>query len=133
VLDLVARLRGSATVIFSSHILDDVAEVCDTIGILRRGELVYQGSLDGLLAGKVGIGYEVTLRSGHAVVARSLRTQDWVKGVLEGDGGRLVVEVSDVDQAERSLIPLLAASGHPVISVTPQRTSLEQVFLEVTR
>ncbi|RPI26484.1 MAG: ABC transporter ATP-binding protein, partial [Actinobacteria bacterium] len=66
VLDLVDRLRGSATVIFSSHILDDVAEVCDTIAILRRGALVYQGSLEGLLAGKVGVGYEIALRSGHA-------------------------------------------------------------------
>ena len=37
VLDLIARLRGDATVVFSSHILADVQEVCDTVGILREG------------------------------------------------------------------------------------------------
>ena len=40
VLDLVAAMRGRSTVLFSSHILDDVEEVCDEIGIMRRGELV---------------------------------------------------------------------------------------------
>jgi ABC-2 type transport system ATP-binding protein len=49
VLDLVAAAKGRSTVLFSSHILDDVQEVCDDIGILRRGEMLYQGSLDGLL------------------------------------------------------------------------------------
>ena len=133
VLDLVRRLRGSATVIFSSHILDDVQEVCDTIGILRRGELVYQGSLEGLLAGKVGLTYVVELRSGHTATARALQSQEWVSSVIEGSGGRLVVEVSDQEAAERNLVPVLAAAGQPVVSVTPQRTSLEEVFLEVTR
>jgi len=42
VLDLVARLRGEATVIFSSHILGDVQEVCDTVGILRRGSCCFR-------------------------------------------------------------------------------------------
>jgi ABC-2 type transport system ATP-binding protein len=133
VLDLVSRLRGAATVVFSSHILDDVQEVCDSIGILRRGEMVYQGSLDGLLAGKIGLTYVVELRSGHAAVARSLRSQEWVRSLLESNGGRLIIEVRDGEAAERNLVPVLAASGHPVVSVTPQRTSLEQVFLEVTR
>jgi ABC-2 type transport system ATP-binding protein len=133
VLDLIDRLRGTATVVFSSHILDDVQEVCDTIGVLRRGELVYQGSLDGLLAGKVGVGYAVELRSGHSATARALVGQDWVASVAERDGGRLLIEVTDQAAAERHLVPLLAATGHPVVSVTPHRTSLEQVFLEVTR
>ena len=37
VLDLVTQLRGEATVVFSSHILSDVQEVCDTVGVLRQG------------------------------------------------------------------------------------------------
>lgn len=52
VLDLIARLRGDATVVFSSHILADVQEVCDTVGVLRQGRLVYEGPLENLLVGK---------------------------------------------------------------------------------
>jgi len=39
VLDLVAPAKGRSTVLFSSHIPDDVQEACDDIGILRRGEI----------------------------------------------------------------------------------------------
>lgn len=133
VLNLVSALRGRSTVLFSSHILDDVQEVCDEVGILRRGELVYQGSLTGLLAGRTGNQYVVHLRSGHAPVARAIRNEPWVDEVKEIDGGRLVVSVHDLEEAERSLVPLLAAAGHPVVSVMPRATSLEDVFLEVTR
>jgi ABC-2 type transport system ATP-binding protein len=43
-LDLVARMRGRRTVIFSSHILADVQRVADHVGILRDGRLLYQGT-----------------------------------------------------------------------------------------
>jgi ABC-2 type transport system ATP-binding protein len=51
VLDLIAHLRGRATVVLSSHILTDVQEVCDTVGILRDGRLLFQAALDDLLVG----------------------------------------------------------------------------------
>ena len=47
VLDLIAHLRGHATVVLSSHMLADVQEVCDTVGILRAGRLQFQGPLAG--------------------------------------------------------------------------------------
>jgi ABC-2 type transport system ATP-binding protein len=63
VLDLVAELRGESTVIFSSHILDDVQEVCDEIAILTRGSLVYQGTLDGLVRDVAhGYTYRIEIR-----------------------------------------------------------------------
>jgi ABC-type methionine transport system ATPase subunit len=52
VVDLVARLSGQVTVLLSTHILADVQQVCDTVGVLRAGRLLYQGSLDELLVGR---------------------------------------------------------------------------------
>ncbi|MGI9585930.1 MAG: ABC transporter ATP-binding protein, partial [Acidimicrobiia bacterium] len=63
VLDLIAQMRGRSTVLMSSHILDDVQEVCDEIGIVRRGEMMFQGSLDGLLSRYVGNAFVVVVRS----------------------------------------------------------------------
>jgi ABC-type multidrug transport system ATPase subunit len=61
VLDLISRLRGHATVVLSSHILADVQEVCDAVGILRAGRLLYQGPLETLLGDglvpRTGSGY----------------------------------------------------------------------------
>ncbi|MCZ7661487.1 MAG: ABC transporter ATP-binding protein [Thermoleophilia bacterium] len=40
ILDLIASLRGRATIIMSSHVLDDVQRISDSVGILRRGRLL---------------------------------------------------------------------------------------------
>ena len=134
VLDLVSEMRGRSTVLFSSHILDDVQEVCDEIGVLRRGELVYQGSLDGLIAryGHADV-YSVTMRSGAEETAALLLGQSWVSNVGVGPEGQLTISVDDLPTAEERLVAVLAEAGHPVVSVTPARSSLEDVFLEVTQ
>ena len=133
VLDLVERLRGRATIVFSSHILDDVQQVSDEIGILRRGSLIYQGSLEGLLAGRRATSYLITMRSGHDTALSALTAAPWTGEAVLGDDGVLRVVVTDLELAERELVPLLAGLGEPIVSVQPHRESLEDVFLEVTR
>jgi ABC-2 type transport system ATP-binding protein len=133
VLDLVAALRGRSTVLFSSHILDDVQEVCDTIGILRRGELMYQGSLEGLLSRYGSSSYVVRIRTSSVTVIAALEAQDWVGSVVTEPSGDLRIDVRNLAAAEQNLVRVLAESGVPVISVAPDQPSLERVFLEVTR
>jgi ABC-2 type transport system ATP-binding protein len=133
VLDLVSAMKGRSTVLFSSHILDDVQEVCDDIGILRRGEMVYQGSLDGLLRRYGVAGFGVRLRSGASDVREVLVKEPWVTSVGVGPEETLAVAVSDVAVAEVRLVQVLADCGHPVMFVSNSAHSLEEVFLEVTR
>jgi ABC-2 type transport system ATP-binding protein len=133
VLDMVSEMKGRSTVLFSSHILDDVQEVCDDIGMLRRGEMVYQGSLDGLLRRYGVAGFGVGLRSGADDVKAALLKEPWVTSVGVGPNETLAIGVSDIAEAETRLVQILADSGHPVVFVTNTAQSLEQVFLEVTR
>ncbi|HEX7496026.1 MAG TPA: ATP-binding cassette domain-containing protein, partial [Candidatus Limnocylindrales bacterium] len=49
VLEIVSRLRGTATVFMSTHILNDVERVCDRVAILHLGRLVVEGPIDELL------------------------------------------------------------------------------------
>ena len=133
VLDLVSEMKGRSTVLFSSHILDDVQKVCDDIGILRRGEMVYQGSLDDLLRRYVSNSYDVGLRSGAQDVKDALLNESWVNTVEVGPNETLSIAVSDVSQAESRLVQVLAASGCSVVFMTRSTSSLEQVFLEVTQ
>ena len=132
VLDLVARLRGRATVLFASHILDDVERVCDRVGILVGGTLRYQGSLAALLDDHAGAGWEVELRGDPGPVAERLRGETWVRTVRV-DGSRLTVTATDLGEGERRLVPILAAASVPVVSLVPRRVTLEDVFLELTR
>jgi ABC-2 type transport system ATP-binding protein len=131
VLDLVRRLRGAATVVFSSHILTDVQEVCDTIGILDRGELRFQGPVDHLLGESSA--FLVRTRDGTAAVTAALAGLSWVDAVEHRDDRVVRIRVNDLAAAEASLAGALAASGTRIVSVTPDTPSLEDVFLEVTR
>lgn len=132
VLDLIARLRGSATVLLSSHILSDVQEVCDTVGILDHGRLRYQGAIDDLLVGSAVPTYLVHCRPPVGPIADALRQHDWVTGVETAGTDRLVVSVTTLESAETHLPAALAAAGGRVVSLSPQAVTLEQAFLELT-
>ena len=111
VLDLITAIRGKATVLFSSHILDDVQEVCDRVGILRRGELVHQGTLDDLLRSRAVASYTVVVRSDadrdrRCIAGRSLGDERHGRKRLD-DPSRGQLHAA----AEVGLVPLLAARG----------------------
>ena len=133
VLDLIGRLKGSATILFSSHILADVQEVCDTVGILDRGDLVFQGSVEALLVGQAVPRYRVRVRPPSDAVARALEQHEWVQSVDPSGAEELRVTVASLEDAESKLAGALAAAGARVVSIGPEAVTLEQAFLEVTK
>ena len=132
VLDLVERMRGGATVVFSSHILSDVQSVCDRVGILDRGRLRFEGGVSELLAGVADTAYRVRVRSGEEHVVARLAEEPWVTGVDSIASGTLRVAVTGFAEAEQHLIPALAATTATVVSIEPEPVTLERAFLEIT-
>jgi ABC-2 type transport system ATP-binding protein len=132
VLDLVAQLRGSTTVLFSSHILGDVQQVCDTVGILRQGRLLFQGPLEELLVGRARPAYRVQVRERADDVVAALRAEPWVAAARASRLGVVRVEVASLAEAERHLVGALTRTGAPVVSLAPEGVDLEAVFLELT-
>ena len=133
-LALIADLRASATVIFSTHLLADVERICDRVGILDHGRLVTEGALDDLLARFAMPLYRIDPEPGQeaglAALTATLRSTGWVDGVTERDG-RLVVSVSDEGAASAGLLPLVVAAGVRVAAFERVRPSLEDVFLRL--
>jgi ABC-2 type transport system ATP-binding protein len=133
ILDFVNAARNATTVLFSSHILADVQEVCDTVGILRDGQLLFQGQLEDLLVGRAAPSYSVRLHGDAAAVADRLRREPWVTGVEPAAHDELWVRVTGLEAAQRNLPGALAAAGARVVSIAPQHSSLERIFLELTQ
>ena len=133
VLDFVGRLGGSHTVVFCSHILDDVQEVCDQVGVLRAGRLLFQGPLGDLLVGGAAPACRVRLRPPAAPVADALAAEPWVTAVEQLGAEELRVVATSLDEAEQHLAAALAASGARVVSIVPAGADLERVFLELVR
>jgi ABC-2 type transport system ATP-binding protein len=135
VLGLVAELRGSTTILFSTHVLADVERVCDRVGILAHGKLVVEGPLAELLDRYALPVYRVEPEPGQtaeveALVA-ALRATAWVTGVGV-EHGLVTIAVSDPGRAGRDLLAMIAAAGVGVVSVARARPTLEDVFLRLT-
>jgi ABC-2 type transport system ATP-binding protein len=133
-LALIADLRASATVIFSTHVLADVERICDRVGIVDHGRLVTEGPLDDLLARYALPLYRIDPEPGQdlalAELARTLRAVPWVDGVTEHDG-RLIVSVTDEAAASADLLPLIVVAGLRLAAFERARPSLEDVFLRL--
>jgi ABC-2 type transport system ATP-binding protein len=135
-LALIADLRASATVIFSTHVLADVERICDRVGILDRGRLVTEGPLADLLGRYAGPLYRIEPEPGQAAavaeLVSALRATPWVDGVTEeAHGGRLVVSVTDEAAAAAGLLPLVVAAGLRLTVFERARPTLEDVFLRL--
>ncbi len=133
-LALIADLRASATVIFSTHVLADVERICDRVGIMAAGRLVTEGPLDELLARYAQPLYRIEPEPGQematAALAATLRGVSWVDGVTE-DGDRLLVSVTDEVAASSGLLPLVVDAGLRLAAFERVRPSLEDVFLRL--
>jgi ABC-2 type transport system ATP-binding protein len=131
VLDLIGRLARSTTVILSTHILADVQQVCDVVGVIDHGRLRYQGPIAELLA-RTSSAYDLHVRGDPAALIEGLRRAGWVRSVAEQAPGRLRFITDDANHAERALPRLVADSGLALVSCHPA-TDLETAFLELTR
>ncbi len=134
VLEIVERLRGTATVLLSTHILTDVERVCDRVAVLNFGHLVVEGPIDELLDRYAQPVYELQPEPHQAdAVARlrdALRPQAWVSDI-QATADAVRVFVSDPDRAAPALLPLLAGTGVTLARFERARPSLEDVFLRL--
>ena len=134
VLELIGGLRGSATVLMSTHILNDVERICDRVAILDRGRLVAEGPMDELLSRHARPIFELDSEPGQEVpfeaLAGRLRAADWSQDVRV-EHGLLRVWVNDPAAASMGLLPLVVAAGVRLARFERVRPTLEDVFLQL--
>ncbi len=112
------------TVFVSSHLMSEMAVSADQIVVIGRGRFITQGSLESLTANAQGFVY---VRSGDpAQLLRALVARGAVASPV--NDGALSVSGLTTDDVGR----IAFASGVTLFELTPQRASLEEVFMELT-
>ena len=133
-LELIAGLRGEATVVLSTHVLSDVERICDRVAILDRGRLVSEGPLQALLAAHARPIYRLVPAPGQDAAVAGLvdrfRAAPWIKEV-SGATDRVRLTVADPEAAAGQILPLVVAAGVKLDSFDRARPTLEDVFLEL--
>ena len=131
-LALVAGMRGRRTVIFSSHILDDVQRVADQVGILRDGRLLYQGSTQALIDTHLRPRWLIRIAGDTGMVRAELERQSWVTHVEPVGLDSLRVDGESMEAGERGIPVALAACRERLVSCEPVAADLEAAFLALT-
>lgn len=133
VLDLLDELRTRATIFYSTHLLDDVARLSDTIAVLVGGEVVADGPIDQFTIGDSSSRWRVRLEGPEAGGAfEALARQPWVTSVEPAGSGVATVDTNDRNAAEHALLPVLHATGAHVAEIRPTRRSLEDIYFALT-
>ncbi|HEX8441644.1 ABC transporter ATP-binding protein [Archangium sp.] len=141
--------QGKA-VLISSHILTELAEICDTCAIIEQGRLLATGKVADILAQATGAAAaELVVRlfpgeEGEAAWTRAERLlleQPRVKQVArEGDTLRVRLEHENgasagswVDESAARLLAVLVGAGVPVCAFSHRERNLEDAFMHVTK
>ena len=134
VLEIISRLRGTATVFMSTHILNDVERVCDRVAILHLGRLVVEGPIDELLDRYAQPIYELVPEPQQPGAIERLavvmRGQPWTHEVRTTPD-TVRVFVNDPKVAGPAILPLVVSSGVGLVRYERARPSLEDVFLRL--
>ncbi len=134
VLEVMSRLRKYATIFYSTHILDDVQRVSDTVVILNKGKLVAQGPIEELLAGSEGVIYIIHLKGEVELTLELIQGLPWISGIKSSQHNEesiWQVSVTDPEAAEIQLLKLLVNQPVVVNEFRRKQYELEDVFMQV--
>jgi ABC-2 type transport system ATP-binding protein len=131
-LGVIAGMRGTRTVIFSSHILADVQRVADQVGILRAGRLLYQGSTAELMDRYLTPSWLLRIAGPAGPVHAALAAQSWVTKVEATEPGVLRVDATGIEDGERGIPAIVAGCGARQVACEPVAADLESAFLALT-
>lgn len=123
---LIQQLAANATVILSTHIMQEVDAICDRVLILRGGELVLDERLDALKASN-----QLRVRCGDGDVAAALLGVEGVATVEPLDGGWQLAVEGDLDVAAERVARALHRGAVALRELTTVQRDLETVFREV--
>jgi ABC-2 type transport system ATP-binding protein len=126
--DLVRTLAGEGlTVLLSSHLLTEVEELCNRVAIIRKGRIVYEGSLADLMGTALG-GYR--LRTNDLERARAVCAAH--RGVADVRVSSADIHFAADEDAVAALSLSLAQAGIGITALVPETATLEELFLHLT-
>jgi ABC-2 type transport system ATP-binding protein len=134
VLELVSRLKQTATIFMSTHILSDVERVCDMVGIINKGNLIAVSSVSDLQKQYACSMFEMEFQEDGSRFVESLKQIPWLaKPEFLADHGHPMVRVTAVDiaRAKKELPHVIGESGLTLTRYELVMPDLEDIFVNV--
>lgn len=132
ILDILRKIKGTTTVVFSTHILSDVERICDRVAVLHHGNIAISGTLSEVKALHRKDSLLLAFSQQAEVIA--FMTCAKIKPLLshaEESETEIILHGIDIDHIQRVVISVLAETGLCPAKMEIMEPSLENLFLEV--
>ncbi len=132
--ELLRELKNMGkTIMISSHILSELEEICDHVGIIEHGRLVFSGTMEDVRR-RVGIHNKVRVQvaSDHDRAVELLSALPGIEDV-KLDEGEISVTFTDAQGAEGLVAKTLVAGNIDLVALVPEQIKLDDAFLHLTK
>ncbi len=125
--------RMGKTIIISSHILHELAELCSSVGVIEQGKMLFSGSMAEILQ-RARLGTRLCV----AVAGQNDRADLVLRGLpqvgnVQAQNGRLLVELKTECKDYNFLVQALVEARIPIREVREEEVNLETAFMRLTK
>ena len=125
--------RMGKTIIISSHILHELAELCTTVGIIEQGELLYHGPLEEIIRrARTGTKLHIRVTEQQDLAALLLQRTKGVRSVDQRDSA-LVVELERQTHDFSGIARALLDNNFKIHEIKEEDVNLETAFMRLTK
>lgn len=134
ILNILGKIKGSTTVLFSTHILTDVERICDHVAVLHNGSITLSGTLANVKA--MHGTNNLLLSFPTSAQMLQFKSGDTIKPLLRAakeTETELILTGTDMSAIQRTVITALATTGLCPVKMELIEPSLEHIFLEAVQ
>lgn len=130
---LIKSLRSERTVIYSTHILSEVAATCDRIIVIDKGKIVAQEALNVMGATGKTMRTEIVIQKMSESVVSSIKGINGVTGVQTYSNGshRVVVESEPREDIMAEIAKTVVGQNAGLVRMSPVAMALEEYYLDL--
>ena len=127
--------RKGLTIILSSHVLTEVQEICSHVGIINKGKLIREESIDGIRKEieKKSIKLLLKLKEFSKENSKELSKNKKIESIEQKNNGKHEEVTLELKEEHIPWVTdFLVSKGMQIFSIEPQKNSLEDIFLKET-
>lgn len=129
--EVIKELGKDKTVLFSSHIMQEVEAICDRVIIINKGNIVADDTLSNLQKGKTDK-HVVLVTFKEEVPADALKEINEVSGVEQSSAVNFQLITANPESVRKQLMELSLKNNWNIVSLQSESNSLEEVFRSLT-
>jgi ABC-2 type transport system ATP-binding protein len=129
--DVIKNYGKNRTVLFSSHILQEVEAICDRVIIINQGKIIADKNLAELRKDQKGKFIKVVLK--EAVTADLFQGLDQLRGISKASDYEWELEAADPELLKKQLLSLSLQNNWNIVSLQSENRSLEDIFRGLTK